>query len=76
MVLAILNAIAALPKLLGYVQSFAAQVTLWYVQHQNNETLAAIADAAALASRAQTDDERYQAAQKWQDALTRSRISP
>lgn len=75
MVLGILNAIAAIPALLGYVQSFAAQVMIWYVQRQNNETLSKIADAAALAARAQTDAERYAAAQAWQSALSRLRVT-
>jgi len=75
MVLAILNAIAAIPSLLGYLQTFAAQVVLWYVQSQNNTTLSAIADAAAFAAKAQTEADRYAAAQKWKDALSRPRIS-
>ena len=72
---AILSALAALPAILGYVETFASAVTLWFVQRQNNETLSAIADAAALAMRAQTATDRYAAAQAWQTALSRSRVS-
>ena len=71
---AILSALAAIPSILGYVESFAGAVTLWWVQRQKAETLSAIADAAALASRANTDDDRYKAADAWQKALGRDRF--
>lgn len=71
----ILNALIAIPQIAGYVETFASTVVLWYVQRQNNTTLSQIADAAALAGRAQTDADRYAAAQAWQTALTRSRVS-
>ena len=72
---AILTALAAIPQILGYVESFTAAVSLWYIQRQNNQTLAEIADAAALAARASTDEERYAAALSWQKALSRARVS-
>lgn len=72
----ILSALAAIPKILGYVESFAAAVTLWFVQRQNNATLAEIADAAAMAVRAETDEDRYKSAEAWQRALSRPRVSP
>ena len=72
---AILAALAAIPQICSYVEQFAGAVTLWYVQRQNNETLAQISDAAALAARAQTDADRYAAAQAWQTALNRPRVS-
>lgn len=71
----ILSALAAIPKILGYVESFASAVTLWYVQRQNNKSLAAISDAAALAAKAKTDADRYAAAQAWQTALQNPRVS-
>ena len=76
MVLSSLNALAASPSILGYVESFASAVTLWYCQRATNQTLSAIADAAALAAKASTDAERYAAAQAWQTALSTSRITP
>ena len=76
MVLSILSALAAIPSILGYVESFASAVTLWYCQRATNQTLSAIADAAALAAKASTDAERYAAAQAWQTALSTSRITP
>lgn len=72
---AILSALAAIPQILKYVQLFAEQVTLWCIEHQTNETLTEIADAAAMSSRAKTQEERLHAAKLWQDALSRSRIS-
>jgi hypothetical protein len=72
---AVLSALAAIPAIFGYVQSFVAQVMVWYIQNANNQTLSAIADAAALASRAKTDEERYAAAEAWQKALSRPRVS-
>ena len=76
MIVSILNALTAIPQILGYVEAFAAAVTGWYVQRQKAETLSKIADAAALAARAQTDQDRYAAAQAWQVALARPRITP
>lgn len=71
----ILNGLAALPAILGYVEAFASAVALWYVQRQNNATQAMIADAAALGARAQTEADRYAVAQAWQTALGRPRAS-
>jgi hypothetical protein len=72
----ILSALAAIPKILGYVETFASAVTLWYCQRATNQTLQAISDAAALAAKASTDAERYAAAQAWQQALSKPRVSP
>ena len=72
---ALLNALAAIPAICGYVEKFASAVTLWLVQRQNNATLQKIADAAALGARAQTDEDRYAVAQAWRDALSQPRAS-
>lgn len=71
----LLNALVAVPKLVGYVESAVSAVVAWYVGRQQASTLAAIADAAAFAARAKSDEDRYAAAQKWRDALSRPRIS-
>ena len=76
MIATILNALIAIPKILGFVEQFAAAVTSWYCQRAQSETLKAIADAAALGARAQTDDDRYKVAQAWQSALSKPRITP
>jgi hypothetical protein len=75
MVLAILNALAAIPAIAGYVESAIQTIISWYVAKQQSDTLAAIADAAALSARAQTEADRYAAAQAWSTALSRARIS-
>ena len=73
--IAILNALAAIPALLGFVESFAQAIVLWWVQRQTGQTLSLIADAAALAARASTDEERYASAEAWQKALSRPRVT-
>lgn len=70
-----LEALVAIPKIAGLVEKYVGAVVLWYVSRQKAETLGKFADAAAYASRATTQEERYNAAQKWQDALSRPRIS-
>lgn len=75
MIIAILNALIAIPKIASLVMTAVSDIVAWYVQKQTSDTLAAIADAAAFAAKAQTDDDRYQAAQKWRDALSRDRFT-
>lgn len=72
---AILSALAAIPQILGYVETFASAVTLWWVQRQNSQTLAMIADAASLAARAETSDDRFKASDAWAAVLKRPRMS-
>lgn len=74
-VIPLLNAIVAVPKIAGYVESFAAAVVNWYIGRQTTATLKAIADAAAFSARAKTKEDRFHAAQLWRDALSRPRIS-
>lgn len=76
MIAQILDALIAIPKILGYVESFAREVTLWFINRQKGETLAAIADAAALGARAENDEERYKGAEAWQRALSKPRVTP
>ena len=76
LILAILNALVAIPKIAGYIESLAAAITQWYVARQTAQTLSMISDAAALAAKAQTTEDRYAAAQAWQAALSRGRVTP
>jgi hypothetical protein len=71
----IFKGLAAIPAIMEYCKEFAAQIALWYIQSQNDATISAIADAAAFAANAQTDEERYAAAEKWREALSRPRYS-
>lgn len=73
MILSILNAIAAIPQIVGYLEQFAAVVTAWYVQRQNTQTKSAIVDAIALDVNAKTDQDRYDAMDALQKALDRGR---
>jgi hypothetical protein len=72
---ALLTALAAIPEAIALVEEIASAVTLWWMQRQSNETLAAISDAAALSAKAQSDEDRYQAAARWQSALSRPRVT-
>lgn len=74
-ILAVLNAISAIPKIAGYVEQLAAAMTTWYVQRQTAQNKQAIIDALALDLHAQSDEDRYAAAKAWQDALSRPRVS-
>lgn len=74
-VTSLLNALAAIPTIAGYVDRVIQAIITWYVARQNQAALAAIADAAAMAARASTDEERYAAAQAWHDALSKPRVS-
>lgn len=71
----LLEALVAIPKIAGLVEKYVGAVVLWYVSRQKSETLGLIADAAAYAARAQTREDRLNAAQKWQNALSRPRTT-
>ena len=72
---AVLNALAAIPKICSFVESVASAVALWWVQRQTSNTLSEISDASAMAARATTDDQRYAAAAAFRAALSRPRVS-
>ncbi len=74
-VIALLNALAAIPAILGTVERFCATIVGWYVARQKADVLAAIADAAALGARAKTQEERILVATAWQKALSKPRTS-
>jgi hypothetical protein len=74
-VLVILNALIAIPKIGALIEQFIAQITAWYVQKQNNATLAQIADACNVSINAKTDEDRYAAAAAWQKALSNARVT-
>lgn len=76
LIVSILSALSALPKIGALVESFAQTVTMWYIQGRTKANLKELSDAAALEARAETTEEFYAAAQAWHDALSRPRISP
>lgn len=63
-------------KAIPVLDSWFQQIVALWMTAQTAETLAAVADAAALGARAQTDTDRYAAAAKWREALSRSRQLP
>ena len=74
-VLAVLNALAAIPSIVGYVEKFCAAVVGWWIERQKKDALAAIADAAAAGARASTQEERLHAAELWRTALSKPRTT-
>jgi len=74
MFITILEALIALPKIGSLVSLAVEQIVTWYILKQNRDTYAAIADAAALAMRAKTDEDRFIAAESWRAVLTRARV--
>jgi len=73
-IVSLLNALVAIPKIAGYVEAFASWVATWYVNRLKQEQLTKIIDAASLAARAETQEERYVAAEAWRTALSAPRI--
>lgn len=73
--MAVITTILAVIKAIPIVETWFQALVTAYIQAQTMATLSAIADAAALAARATTDDERYQAAIAWRQALSRNRVS-
>lgn len=69
--LQILAAIIALPKIGNQVNAWMAQIFAWYVTQQNEENAHAICDAASFALRAKSQEERYEASEKWVQAFSR-----
>lgn len=75
MVIKILEALIALPKIADKVLKIIDEIVIWYIGRQNAETAAKIADAAALGARAKTQEERYAASERWRQALSRKSTS-
>jgi hypothetical protein len=70
---AFLSGVIALAKVIPLIDSAIRQLFALYVVSYDRETLIEIADAAALSARAESQDERFKAADAWQKALTRVR---
>lgn len=73
--LALLNALAAIPKIAGYLEQIAGAFMLWYIDRQTRSTLEDIVNAAAFSARAQTKEDRGKALDLWRLALSRKRVS-
>lgn len=70
-VIKILEAMIALPKIGEQIRELIGAVSAWFMSIQDEANAKKIADAAAFALRAKTEEERYAASQKWRDALSR-----
>lgn len=75
-VASVITTIVAAIKAIPIIDKWFQMLISAYLTSQTNETKAHIVDAAAFAARAKTDEERYEASQKWQDALSRTRYLP
>lgn len=72
---AIIGGVIAFFKAIPVFDKWLQQLIVAYIMSQAQATRAEIVDAAALAARAVTDDERYKASAKWQEAFQRPRVS-
>jgi hypothetical protein len=72
---AIIGGVIAFFKAVPILDSWLQQLIALYVTGCQQKTLTMILDAASFAARAKTQDERFQAAQLWRDALSRDRIT-
>jgi hypothetical protein len=72
----VISAIVATIKAMPILDGWFRQIVAAWMQGQEKATMSAIVDAAASAARAESDADRYAAAEKWRVALSRSRILP
>jgi hypothetical protein len=70
----VLNALAAIPSIVSFIESFAAGVSSWWISRQKSDTLSQISDSIALLSGAKTDADRFNAMAQLQKALSNSRV--
>ena len=75
MIITILEALIALPKIGSFIMAICGQISQWWISKQKADTLELLNEAMIATIRAQTDEDRYKAAEAWQLALSRSRIS-
>jgi hypothetical protein len=75
MIITILEALIALPKIGSLIMAICGQISQWWISKQKKDTLELLNEAMIATMRAQTDEDRYKAAEAWQLALSRSRIS-
>lgn len=70
---ALLDAIAAVPVICKYVDQVIAAASTWYIARQDKSTLQDLRDATSFAINCKTTEERFQAAEKWQEAMYNKR---
>jgi hypothetical protein len=74
MLLTILQALIQIPSMVATVDKWVSEVLTWWLSRQKAQALASIADAAASAARAETQEERYASLEKWRVALSKPRV--
>lgn len=76
-VTALLDALAkiAIPVVQTLLNEALQAIVGWWMDRQEKETLSKIIDAASLAAKAETPDERFKAAQAWRAALSSGRVA-
>jgi hypothetical protein len=70
-VVAILEAISAIPKIGDMVGKGVSAVVLWWAQRQDQANQGAILDALAFGMKAKDKESRLEASKKWQEAISR-----
>lgn len=73
MIITILKALIALPKIGAMIEKAVQQIVAWYISNQQQETYKLLIDAAALSGRAKTHEDRLKALEVWRTALSRPR---
>ncbi len=68
------QALIAIPKIGQQIEDGIRVLVSWYIANQNAETGAKLMDALAFGLKAQTKEDRLEAAKRWQDALSRPRF--
>jgi hypothetical protein len=71
---AILGGIIAFLKAIPILDGWFQQLLALYITSQDQATQSKLVDAAALGAKAQTDADRFAAAEAWQTALKRTRV--
>jgi len=74
MIIAILEALIALPKIGQLVVMFCTNIAAWWVSRQQETTYHEIINAAALSARAKNQEDRVKALQMWRSVLSRPRL--
>lgn len=75
MIVTILEALIAIPKIGAMVIDLCSEVSAWWLSRQKAETCHAIIDAAAASAKSVTKEDRLAALEKWRSALSRPRYS-
>jgi len=68
--LSIVEALIALPKIGEQINALLSKLLAWYISRLNNQNKEAITDALHFNLKAESKEDRIKAAKMWQDALS------